>query len=145
MEPLRHHHPRSHSHGPTVTVNYGPSKEQIKHAKRKALARPNVRRTLIRLFTLAVGISIVAVLGQATAGWYMTRNDVLSQPSGLRMPGWPQGMNLTPTYVMLSVAAVAILVQILAALTLCGPVSPQPCHAIPSQLLLQLQRLTLKF
>src|ERR1700754_4860999 len=98
MEPLRHHHGRSHSHsghshGPSVTVNYGPSKEQIHHAKRKELARPNFRRTLIRLITLAVGISIVGVLAQATAVWYTTRHDVLRQPNGFRMPGWPEGMN----------------------------------------------------
>jgi hypothetical protein len=105
-----------------VTVDYGPTEAQIKHNKRKALARPGWARVLIRLFTLAVSIALVTVLAQSTAVWYSTRHAILQQPNGFRMPSWPNGMNMTPSYVMLAVAALAVIVQILAALTLIGGV-----------------------
>jgi hypothetical protein len=131
MEPLRHHHGHHSSshHVPKVTVDYGPTEAQIKHNKRKALARPGWARVLIRLFTLAVSIALVTVLAQSTAVWYSTRHAILQQPNGFRMPSWPNGMNMTPSYVMLAVAALAVIVQILAALTLVGGVCRNPNYA----------------
>lgn len=116
MEPLRH----LNTHSQSLNNGSGPSYEQVQNSKKKALARPNHLRVIIRLITLAVGASIVGVLAHAAAVWYTTRYDILMQPHGVLMRGWPAQMSLIPTWVMLAAAAIAIIVQIVALLTLVG-------------------------
>lgn len=120
MEPLR----QPNSVGQRVAAKF----EVVDSAKRKALARPNRLRIIIRLITLVIGASISAVLIHTTLFWYTTRWDILRQSQVYRMRGWPAQMDLTPTLVMLSVAVAAIVVQVVALLTLVGKVScPVPC------------------
>ncbi|OQU96079.1 hypothetical protein CLAIMM_02215 isoform 2 [Cladophialophora immunda] len=114
MEPLRH----LNTHGQSPHAGVGASHELERSAKKRALARPNLLRVVIRLITLTVGASIVGVLAHAAVVWYTTRNDILMQPHGIRMRGWPAQMNLIPTWIMLSVAVIAMVVQIIALLTL---------------------------
>lgn len=124
MEPYRHHSHHGHHHdGPAVSFNIGPTYEQIRRAKRQALAKPNFVRIMVRITTLALGAAILGVLAQASIIWYTTRYDVLSQPDGFRMPGWPNQMSLTPTWLMLAAALVGVIVQVVALLTLVGGVS----------------------
>jgi hypothetical protein len=121
MESLRHHH------GPhvdnTFAIDLPPSHQQVKQEERKARARPSLLRIIIRTFTLAVGASILAVLAQSVAVWYMTRHTILSQPGKLPQPGWPSTMDLKPTYLMLAAAGIAVIIQLVAFFTLVGPVS----------------------
>ncbi|KIX97719.1 uncharacterized protein Z520_06497 [Fonsecaea multimorphosa CBS 102226] len=114
MEPLR----SLNTHGQSPHLRVDTSYEQVRNAKRKALTRPNRLRVIVRLITLTVGASIVGVLAHAAFVWYSTRNYILMQPHGIRMRGWPAQMDLIPTWIMLAVAVIAIVVQIVALLTL---------------------------
>ncbi|OAP54955.1 hypothetical protein AYL99_10655 [Fonsecaea erecta] len=114
MEPLRSHNTHGQSHFASVSTSY----DQVRNAKKTALARLNRLRVVVRLITLTVGASIVGVLAHAAVVWYTTRDDVLMQPHGIRMRGWPAQMDLVPTWIMLAVAVIAIVVQIFALLTL---------------------------
>ena len=121
MEAFRHHsgpHPENQ-----FSIEVPPSHPQVKQAERKAKAKPNILRIIIRLITLVIGLAEVGVLAAAVAVWYITRNRVLSQPGKLPQPGWPAKMDLKPTYVLLSAAIIAVIVQILALFSLVGPVS----------------------
>ncbi len=65
----------------------------------------------------------MGVLAHAAVVWYTTRNDILMQPHGVRMRGWPTHMNLKPTWLMLAVAVIAMIVQTAALVTLLRGVS----------------------
>jgi hypothetical protein len=119
MEPLRH----LKLHQQTARPQSSSAPERARLTKAKALARPNYIRVTIRLLTFIIGASIIGVLAHSAAVWYSTRNAILKQPHGFRMRAWPARMNLTPTWVMLAVAVVAIFVQIIALLSLIGGVS----------------------
>lgn len=119
MEPLR----LLNIHGRPMNSSPKLGEELGQNAQKRALARPNFLRTITRVITLAVGASVLGALAHAAAVWYSTRNDILAQPHGVRMRGWPAQMDLTPTWVMLAAAVMAIVVQIIALLTLVGSVS----------------------
>jgi hypothetical protein len=121
MEPLR----LLNGGNQSLISGNGVNHDQVRNAKQRALvlARPNVLRVIVRIITLAVGASVLGVLAHAAAVWYTTRNDVLMQPHGIRMRGWPAQMDMIPTWLMLAVAAIAILVQVVALLTLIRGVS----------------------
>lgn len=91
--------------------------------RRKRQAVPHSFRVGVRITTLAVGLAIVGVLAHAAAVWFSTRYVVQRQPDGTRQRAWPAHMDLWPTWVMLGAAVIAIVVQTLALLTLCGCVS----------------------
>ena len=80
-------------------------------------------RVAVRTFSLIIGSAVVGVLAHASAVWFSTRYVVQQQPDGSRQRAWPAQMDLWPTWVMLGAAVIAILVQIVAFLTLCGGVS----------------------
>lgn len=136
MEAFRHH---NHHHGAdqSFSVEFGPTYDQVRNAKRKARARPSKVRIMIRGITLIVGASILGVLAHSAAVWYTTRNDILEQPDGFRMPGWPAQMDLLPTWVMLGAATIAIIIQIISLLTLVGNVSSSSASQSQGQQLTQ--------
>jgi hypothetical protein len=120
MENYRHHH---HGHVEnSYSIDIPASAAQVKHAERRARTRPSFRRIILRIISLAVGASVLAVLAHATYVWFATRNGVLMLANGVTMPSWPAEMDLKPTWIMLATAAFAVLVQILALLTLVGKV-----------------------
>lgn len=124
MEPLRHHPGQSHHDpGPSVSVEYGPTYKEAHQARRKERAAPHTVRVVIRLLALVVAASIIGVLAHATGVWFTTRDVVQQRPNGIRQRAWPLHIDLWPTWVMLGAAIIAIFIQIVSLLTLCGGVS----------------------
>lgn len=115
MEPLRHLQSNL-SGGPSTTPF-------VANSRRRRQAIPHSIRVGIRIFALATSAAIVGVLTHSSAVWFSTRYVVQQQPDGSRQRAWPAHMELWPTWVMLGAAVIAILVQMLAFLTLCGGVS----------------------
>jgi hypothetical protein len=125
MENYRHHH-HHHSHVEnSYSIEIPAPAAQVKHAERRARARPSFRRIALRIISLAVGASILAVLAHATYVWFATRNGQLMLANGVTLRSWPAEMDLKPTWIMLAAAALAVLMQILALLTLVGKASRQ--------------------
>jgi len=93
------------------------------NSRRRPQAVPHSFRVAVRTFSLIIGSAVVGVLAHASAVWFSTRYVVQQQPDGSRQRAWPAQMDLWPTWVMLGAAVIAILVQIVAFLTLCGGVS----------------------
>jgi hypothetical protein len=122
MEPLRHFQSDGRS-GPSTTP-------LVADSRRRRQAIPHSLRVCIRIAALATGAAIVGVLAHASAVWFSTRFVVQQQPDGSRQRAWPAHMDLWPTWVMLGAAVIAILVQMLAFLTLCGGVSFTICSLV---------------
>ncbi|OCT50635.1 hypothetical protein CLCR_07464 [Cladophialophora carrionii] len=120
MESLRHHY-KPHVDN-TFAIDLPPSHQQVKQEERKARARPSLLRVIIRVITLGVSASNLAVLALSVAVWYSTRNTVLSQPGKLPQPGWPATMDMKPTWLMLAASVVAVLIHFFALCTLVCPI-----------------------
>ncbi|KAF4633703.1 hypothetical protein G7Y89_g4415 [Cudoniella acicularis] len=110
MEALRHE--RQYGSGSAISHNY-PRKERV-------TGPPHIVRVIIRIFALIVAASITGVLGHAAAVWFSTQNVIQQQDGGYRQRAWPANLDLWPTWVMLGAAVVAIFIQLLSLLTLCG-------------------------
>jgi hypothetical protein len=120
MEAFRHkHHPHVDNQ---FSIELPPSHDQVKQAERKARAKPSFTRIIVRAIALAVGASVLGVLAVSIGVWYSTRHTVLEQPGRLPQAGWPDTMELKPTYLLLAAAGIAVIVQIVSLLTLVGGV-----------------------
>jgi hypothetical protein len=116
MENYRHHH---HGHiGNSYSIDLPASAVSVKHAERRARARPSFRRIMLRIISLVIGASILGVLAHTTYVWFATRKGVLMLANSVTLPSWPAEMDLTLTWVMLATAALIVLLQILALGTL---------------------------
>jgi hypothetical protein len=96
--------------------------DKVRSLQRKARVTPQPFRVVIRLIALAIAASVVGVLAHASTVWFTTRYVVQQQPNGFRQRAWPAHMDLWPTWVMLGAAVIAILIQIVSLMTLCGGV-----------------------
>ncbi|OAL35370.1 hypothetical protein AYO20_05421 [Fonsecaea nubica] len=121
MEPLRHLVlPSQNTAAAPPYAFTEPTHEQTRRAQGEARAVPNSFRVLVRIVALAAAASIIGVLAHATVVWINTRSVILQQPDGSFQRGWPDHIDLWPTWVMLAAAVIAVVVQLLSMLTFCG-------------------------
>ncbi|KAK6537862.1 hypothetical protein TWF694_010762 [Orbilia ellipsospora] len=76
-------------------------------------------RTTLRALVLILAATIVAIQAHATVVWLSTRNEMVHDSgTGWKMMQWAV-LDISPTYTMLGISAGAVILQIIALISLC--------------------------